>query len=124
LANALSFTVNSNLGNFYFLLFLYFFLFLPINFFNFSRIIRLVAKFKLIIPGMVLFYFFFRQTFVNDHPFNQATWFLRNWILVTANRSLMAKSIFFFFMAYSILSIGVSKLYERRLLIVYPFIFF
>lgn len=114
----------SNLGNFYFLLFLYFFLFLPMNFFNFPRITRLVVKFKLIIPGMVLCYFFFRQTFVNDHPFNQATWFLRNWILVTANRSLMAKSIFFFFMAYAILSVGVSKLYERRLVIVYPFIFF
>jgi len=113
----------SNLGNFYFLLFLFFFLFLPINLYNFPKIINLIRENKLIIPGMILAYIFFMKTFVNDHPFNQATWFLRNYLLVVFASSIFMKSLFFLLAFYAALSIAGNRLQEKKWLVIYPFIF-
>lgn len=109
-----------NLNNLFFLLFVFFFLFLPGNIAKAGEIIRLIKRNRLIIIGLVLFYLLFLATFYNTHPWNQATYFLRNKILTWAVTDYVTKSLFFLPMAYSLLSLLTTKLYDKNYLLVYP----
>ncbi len=113
-----------HLGNVYLLLFLFFFLFLPINLSNFPRIIALLRGWKgvAIFLGLLAFAVFFLFTFVNDHPDNQAmySFFLRNRILVFFTASVALKLLFFLPVAYSVLSLAVTRLWHRSFVLLYP----
>jgi hypothetical protein len=60
-------------------------------------------------------------TFTNDHPFNQAFWYLRNRVLVWAVSTWYFKLIFFLPVLYGALSMLVTKMHRK---IFYPLIVF
>lgn len=108
-------------GNLFFLLFLFFFLFLPYNVANFPKIVDFLKKNKLM--WLVLFevfwvYFLF---FKADHPYNRMGRFLRNWLLWEILQSPLKKSLYFLPIAYSIVSLCVTPLVRRSFYLLYPF---
>jgi alpha-1,2-glucosyltransferase len=72
----------------------------------------------LIIFAFFLIYIF---TFKIDHPYNINQYFLRNKLLVYFTSSIILKILFFIPVAYSILSISVTELYEKSFYLIYPF---
>jgi len=114
-----------HLQNVYFALFLFFFLFLPLNLLNSSKIIHLLKtnyKIFILLAIFSLVYFF---TFRIDHPWNQILldYFLRNKILDFSNKSFFNKTVFFLPIIYSFLSLLVIKMKEKNFYSVYFFIF-
>lgn len=114
-----------HLQNVYFALFLFFFLFLPLNISNFSKITNLLkTNYKIFIPLVIftLVYFF---TFKVDHPWNQISfdYFLRNRVLDFSTKNIFNKTVFFLPIIYSFLSLLVIKMKEKNFYSVYFFIF-
>jgi alpha-1,2-glucosyltransferase len=108
-------------GNLFFLLFLFFFLFLPFNLSNFPKIMRFLKAHKLmwlVLAEVFLFYFLF---FRADHPYNQMGRFFRNWLLWDMLRSPLNKCLYFLPIACSILSLCVTPLMRRSFYLLYPF---
>jgi alpha-1,2-glucosyltransferase len=111
-------------GNVFFLLFLFFFLFLPLNIANFPTIVQFIRQhiwlFLAIIAGVGLLYFL---TFENTHPYNQVypNYYLRNKLLMHVTASLVLKSLFFLPVVYGLLSLAVTTLTEKRFYWLYPF---
>jgi len=112
-----------HMGNIYFILFLFFFLFLPLNISNFFKIIEFSKKNKKIIVAILCLFIFYMLTFVNNHIFNTmgGDHFLRNKALIYFTSSLLLKAIFFLPIAYSILSLFVTKLKDKSFYLLYPF---
>jgi len=110
-------------GNIYLLLFLFFFLFLPLNIHNLPKIYNLLRKHPVLLPLTIIATILCIATFVNDHPWNQAyaLWWSRNRILVFADSLLLGKIIFFIPIAYTVLSLLVTKLYRAEYYLLYPF---
>ena len=110
-------------GNIYFLLFLFFWLLLPMNIANFPRILRLVRERRWIILEIMLFYLVFMFTFYNTHPLNQyyPDYYLRNKLLILVTNEPVLKSLFFIPIAYALLSLCVTALHEKRFYLLYPF---
>lgn len=114
-----------HLQNVYFALFLFFFLFLPLNFLNLFKIINLLKiDYRIFIP-LAIFVIIFFLTFKVDHPWNQISFyfFLRNRILDFSTKDIFSKIVFLLPMAYSFLSLFVIKLKEKSFYSVYFFIF-
>lgn len=114
-----------HLQNVYFSLFVFFFLFLPLNFSNFFKIKELFKKkpkYFLLLTAIFLLYLF---TFNNGHPWNQEAFnfYLRNKILGLASKDLISKIVFFVPIAYSLFSLIVTKLKDKSFYIIYPFMF-
>jgi len=61
-------------------------------------------------------------TFVNDHPYNNnwSSYYIRNKILIYFTSTVVLKTLFFIPIAYSILSISVTKLHRKSFYILYP----
>jgi len=114
-----------HLGNIYFFLFLFFFLFAALNISNFNKIVLLIKKRKLIIAGIVIFYLLFIFTFSNDHPFNYqwGDYYLRNAVLIFFTSSWIHKTVFFICAAYAILSLCVTEFRNKNFYLLYPFTF-
>ena len=110
------------LGNIYFSLFLFFFLFLPLNIKNLPKIIKLIKRNKSIIHNLLGLLIIFLFTFNLTHPYNQEiySFWLRNKILLYFSSSLFLKIIFFIPIAYSILSLAVIKLHKKSFYLIYP----
>ncbi len=110
-------------GNVYFLLFLFFWLFLPMNIANFPSILRLLQERRWIILEILLFYLFFMFTFYNTHPLNQyyPDYYLRNKLLILVTNEPVLKSLFFLPTAYGLLSLCVTTFPEKRFYWLYPF---
>ena len=114
-----------HLGNIYFMLFLFFFLFLPLNISNLPKISLLLKRNWRIAIGVVCAFFIYMFTFVIDHPFNLqwADYFLRNRVLLFFSSTTLLKVLFFLPIAYSVLSIIVTKLWHKPFYLIYPFTF-
>lgn len=110
-----------NCGNLFFLLFLFFFLFLPFNISNFRKIADLLKKHKLLwlilIELFGVYYFFFTA----QHPYNQFGRILHNWILFAMKASFFSKALSFLPIAYAVLSLCVTKLERPSFYLLYPF---
>lgn len=112
-----------HLGNIYFLLFIFFFLFLPFNLSNFGRIADQIRhKTFQVSLGLGVFFIIYFLTFTNDHPYNQIDriYFLRNQILIFFTASPSRKIFFFIPIAYSALSLFVTKLENKFFYWMYP----
>ena len=111
-------------GNVFFLLFLFFFLFLPLNLSNFPAIVWFIRRHIWLVLGIIagvgLLYFI---TFENTHPYNQVypNYYLRNKLLMHVTASLQLKSLFFLPVTYALLSLAVTALTEKRFYWLYPF---
>lgn len=112
-----------HLGNVYFFLFLAFALFLPTHLANARKIGKLINRNKIIIAPVAVGFIFFLLTFVNDHPWNQAWWFLRNYILIAFTINTVSKAIFFPPLLIACLSFAVMKFHRKPQYLLYPFIF-
>lgn len=122
--HALSF----HLENIFFILFLFFFLFLPLNLANFSKIFQLFKNKPLffVLPTLLLLdiYLLYILTFKVDSPMNgPSTYFLRNILLNYMIENPLNKSIFFIPIGYSILSLCVTPLINKKHYLIYPFTF-
>jgi hypothetical protein len=106
------------------MLFLFFFLFLPLNILNLSKVYVLLKGKRSIVIGVLLFaiYMF---TFAVDHPFNLqwTDYFLRNRVLAFFTSTVLLKVLFFIPVAYSLLSIRVTELHWKSFYLIYPFAF-
>ena len=123
-----------SLGNVYLFLFLYFFLSLPVHLADLkSALARLTDK--RILALSILLYGVFMLTFVNDHPYNQASIrtfrfdnpqlighapFLRNELLHLATGSVFARTLFFLPVLLSGLLLSKTRLVQPRFWIIYP----
>lgn len=118
-----------HLDNIFFLLFLFFFLFLPLNLGNLPKIIRLLKSnretFLLLTLLLIDIFLLYFLTFKADHPYNSLTRgsFLRNILLNYFVENSIRKSIFFLPMGYSILSLWVTPLVNKKYYLIYPFAF-
>jgi alpha-1,2-glucosyltransferase len=112
-----------NLGNIYFLLFLFFFLFLPLHISNAKQILSLLKK-RAVYLSLLILFIFYLFTFQVTHPYNTTnTWYLRNWALVFFSSTIIVKTIFFVPIALSILSLRCTQLLKKEYYILYPFTF-
>jgi len=112
-----------HLGNVYFMLFLFFFLFLPYNISKFKEIAECVRKNRLTPLYGGAFFITYILTFINNHPFNiqWTDYFLRHWILVTFSSNIFLKSLFFIPVFYSVFSLFVTRFYNKYYWFIYPF---
>lgn len=115
----------SSLGNVYLMLFLIFFLFLPLCVNSISKIATFIRQNKYVVFFFVLAYFLYMRSFTNPHPFNQSQFFLRNVILVFFTKSTLSMTIFFVIVCFSTLVVFVSPYYYKvgPLLMLSSFIF-
>jgi alpha-1,2-glucosyltransferase len=112
-----------HLGNVYFLLFTFFFMFLPMNLANAPKIVALVRRHKLVPVYIIGLFLLFLATFKIDHPYNTepwAQWFLSNQILNYFNQDPLRKALFFLPILYSVLSLLTTRLYERKYYLIFP----
>jgi len=118
-----------HLENIFFLLFLFFFLFLPLNIANLSKIIKLLKSnlqtFLLLILLLIDIFMIFFLTFKADSPYNSLNTccFLRNILLNYIIDNPFNKSISFMPIGYSILSLCVTPLKNKKHYLIYPFTF-
>jgi alpha-1,2-glucosyltransferase len=111
-----------HLGNVYFLLFLFFFLFLPTHLWETKAILLRMRSSKFVIPVFVALYIFFMFTFFNTHWYNQDLYsvFFRNRILVYFNLTLLLKTAFFIPVAWSVLTLLVTHQKRHDLFLLFP----
>jgi hypothetical protein len=112
-------------GNIAYLLFLWTFLFLPLNLANIPKIIRLVTtRWRWILPTGFVAYLVYLLTFHSTNPFNlgRLNYYPRNRLLMAVTHSLALKSAFFIPVAWSALSISVTRLRQKNYYLLYPFI--
>jgi alpha-1,2-glucosyltransferase len=112
-----------HLENVYFLLFTFFFLFLPMNLAKAPMIVALVRRHKLAPVYIIGFFLLFLATFTIDHPYNTepwAQWFLSNRVLTYFKQDMLRKALFFLPILYSVLSLLTTRLYERKYYLIFP----
>lgn len=118
-----------HLENLFFLLFLFFFLFLPLNIANFSKIIGLVnnkIQFILLFLIEINILLVYILTFKVSHPSNNIpddNFFMRNIFLSYMTGGIINKIVSFFPIGYSILSLFVTPLIDKKYCLIYPFTF-
>jgi len=107
-----------HLANVYLLLFMFFFLFLPLNVSLFPLVWR---RWKVMI-GLLILFPIYLATFENTHPYNAARFslYLRNKILLLFTSSDLWKACFFIPVAYSLLSLSVIRLSRKEFCLLYP----
>jgi hypothetical protein len=64
------------------------------------------------------------MTFTNDHPYNQATWFIRNMFLVFFSQNLFTKTLYFFGISLGLLSLSVTEFATKWGSLLFPVTFF
>ena len=113
-------------GNLFFALFLFFFLFLPLNIGNFLKIKELVKRNKWIWFIILVIFIFYLKFFIVNHPYNfiNTDYFLRNNILGYFLNGIVLKSLLFLPIAYSILSLCTIRFKRREFYLLYPFAIF
>lgn len=110
-------------GNVFFILFLFFFLFLPLNIYNFFKIIDFIKKKKLIWIVVLCIFLIYIKFFIINHPYNflAPKYFLRNMILQYFIYNFWLKIFLFLPIIYSILSLCVMGLKRKEFYLLYPF---
>jgi alpha-1,2-glucosyltransferase len=112
-----------HMGNVYFILFLFFILFLPLNIYKFPSMIKFLSSKPWLLALLVPAYVFYMLSFKNDHIYNliNTEYFLRNIILVKATSNFVWKTVFFIPIIYSLISLAVTSLNSARFYLLYPF---
>jgi len=114
-----------HVANIVFFLLLFFLLFLPINIYNFKKIVQLIKRHEIILLFLTVIMPFFLLFFVNDHPYNQmnggSVFLVRNILLNFFMSSMLLKAILFLVVGYAILSILVTKFYKNQFYFLYFF---
>ncbi len=112
-------------GNLYLLLFFFFALFLPHNLYQLPRIVRRVRSARTAVPLVALAFVVYHLTFTSDHPYNATAtrYLIGNFLLDVLDSNFWLKSLFFLPVAYSVLSLTVTRLSERSFYLLYPFTF-
>ena len=118
--------VTFSFDHLFFLLFLFFFLFLPQNLANAPKVLALLKRNKFIGPALVGvflgYYFFFKANHLYNSLSTQFQLFLHNWVLEwMRNPSFWSKGLTFLPIGYSILSLCVTRLERRSFYLLYPF---
>lgn len=113
----------ANFVNEYFFLFLVTVMFMPLIIRNLKGIYRNIKEFKWVILIIVLIYPVFLFTFLNDHPFNQAWWFLHNYPLVFFSQNWVYKSLFYLIAVLGGLYLWTIHLEKKIYYLLYPVIF-
>lgn len=110
-------------GNVFLLLFLFFYLFLPLNIANIPAIVHIISKRRWIVLLVILTFLVYLFTFRSTHIYNQIDidYFLRNKLLQTVTSSLIWKTIFFVPILFSILSLAVTTLRRNSYYLLYLF---
>lgn len=123
------------LGNVYFFLLLYFFLFLPLNLAACGEALRSLRRWPVLLAAVLLFAVYM-LTFTNDHPYNLATLrahifteegvrlgdtpFLRNELLGLMCQEPLHKALFFVPILLSALVLLRTRLVVRGFWLLYP----
>lgn len=114
-------TFNLTFGNIFFLLFVFFFIFLPYNIWSFRRIKEYVIKHKWIIIVLLMVFMIYVMTSLLSHPYNTLNLFLRNSILAFMNSTIYIKILCFIPIAYSLLTIISTEFVDKKYYLLYPF---
>ncbi len=107
-------------GNVAYALFVVFVVFLPLHLANLRRIVRLVRARPwslLVVAGVFLLLWFVTRF---DHPYNDWRYFLRNKLFHRVEESVLWRGLFFSAIAFTILSLAVTRLRESGCLLLYP----
>lgn len=114
---------NVHTGNIIYLLFLFAFLFLPLNLANIPKFIQLLREKRWVATAGLGAYLIYLLTFQSTHPYNHShpDYFLRNQLLINLTDTVSLKSAFFLPVAWSLLSLGVTRLREKGFYWLYPF---
>jgi alpha-1,2-glucosyltransferase len=114
---------NLHTGNVFYLLFLFAFLFLPLNLANIPKFLRLIVDKRWVVPAGLGAFLIYLLTFQSTHPYNHShpDYFLRNQLLINITDAVSLKSAFFLPVAWSLLSLGVTRLQQKRFYWLYPF---
>lgn len=112
-----------HLGNIYWFLFLFFTIYLPLNFLNFSKNMSTIKTNYLVIFQAVIFFIFSLTFFYYYHPMNTDPEHLQNRFLVFFNSGLLPKIILTLIAIYSIISLSTVKLIKKEYYLIYPFSF-
>lgn len=110
-----------SLGNFYWAIFLFFLLFLPLIINRFYIILGFICKKKIILIPVITFLITALFTFRLDHPWNQYPEHLRNGILLFFMSNIFLKLIFFNVVILTILIIYFIHLKKNHYYLLYPF---
>ncbi len=113
-----------NIGNLYWALLSFFFIFLPLNITNYSKIINYIKNKKVIFYIVMNLVLIALLIFSNNHPWNQYQEHLRNKVLLFFNSNIILKSISFILAGYSIFSLLVTKLHIKVPILFYTASFF
>lgn len=111
----------SLVNNVYFFLCLFVFLFIPVIVAQLSEIVSLVKRKPWVLIILLIFFPLFFLSFVNDHPFNQAPWFLHNLVMVSFTQSPGMKIFFYLIISISVLTLATIKFREKYEYLIYPF---
>ena len=111
------------LGNIYFLLWLFLPLFLPFFLANLRRIGGLVWRRKWILAALLLLFGVFLLTYHNTHPYNNVLpgYYVRNALLMAADQRFAWKLALFIPASLSLLSLAVTRLEQKSFYWLYPF---
>jgi alpha-1,2-glucosyltransferase len=109
--------------NVFFILFLFFFLFLPSNINHLPKIIKLVKQKSYLLLGIIGVFVVYFFTFNLKNWYNNPTfdYFIHNVLANYAVENTQQKIIFFIPVSYSILSLAVTKFERRAYYLLYPF---
>ena len=104
-----------NISNVYVFLVCAWALFLPLNLYNLSKIIALLKQRKIL---LLLFtgFFLYMGTISNPHPYNNTllTFFLHNGLIHIMATSIIGKILFFFPIAWMVMSLAVTEFPDKR----------
>ena len=110
-------------GNLYWMLFLFFILFFPLNLKNISAIKPFLLKNKKLLIPLFLFLFVAVITFTSDHPWNQNPEHIRNRIILFFMSNSFWKVIYLLTVIFSLLSLFFTELININYYWLYPFTF-
>ncbi|MBM3232839.1 hypothetical protein FJZ18_01595 [Candidatus Pacearchaeota archaeon] len=108
-------------GNIFIFLFIAFILFLPLHWINRKVVTKELSKTSTWV-FIALAFIIYLVTFNVEHHFNKITLFFRNQALLAITSSLALKILFFIPLAYTMLSLKVTKTVSNISYILYPFI--
>ena len=111
-----------HMGNIYIALIAFFFLFLPLNIYNFKKIVAFIKKKPIILGFLFILFFIYIFTSSYTHHYNEERYifYIKNVLLFFLNKYTVVRLLFFLPIAYSILSLAVTKLHEKWQFITYP----
>lgn len=107
--------------NLFLLLFLYVPFFLPLFVVQYRAMAQVIQRVGWYWLGAPVAFLLFHSTFFIEHPYNYGSFFIHNAILEYFTADWRHSLIFFSLMVLAVLSLSVTRLYERSMYLIYPF---